>query len=347
MNGKRFQKTGTALLLALILGSTLSNKAAAQEMDEQPSFEEAARLADMRAAAIRGDRTQIPAMIKALNSKLTRFYTMTALRALSELQATEALPDIDAVIVHYKGDPLAGFARVVKARIMAECAPTAQPLVKQATRKGNAPVRVEGVADTDALSEAGATLDRFLSLLNLDIPKIKAAVVRPADKIAPTIAPDPEGVAVCAQKEIADMALHNSAIFLALPKVRELDYSPYPDVALKMKIAPMSQEERVKWLIDDLSRKKVVALKESYEIQLAIDEGLPASHYAVSVLKTMSKNQKDYPTTGFHALFILLDGVWNEADHQIIATFAANVDPEIRHSSAYYPHYKHQSVTGF
>lgn len=344
---KQFQRTRVALLLILTLGSALSRRSAAQDLTQSPSFEVQAQLADMRSAAIRGDRTQIPAMIKALDPGMTQYHIRTALRALSELQATEALPAIDAVISRNKGTTLAGFARVVKARIMAESGIVLETTEKQSPRKNGKRVQSEVSNGAELDTSAQATLDRFLTLLNLDTAKIKDAVAKAADKNAPVIAKDPEGTAVYAQQEIADMALHSDPAYLILPKVKELDYSQYPGATLKMKITPLAHEDRVKWLIDDLSMKKAVASKENYEIQLAIDEELPASHYAARVLKTMKEKQASYAPAGFHALFIVLDGVWENKDHEIIATFAANTDPKIRHSSSYYPHYKHQSMAGY
>ncbi len=348
MNTKRLQKSGKTFCLTVTLALTLCGSRAALGQTIQPKYEEYGPLADMRAAGIRGDRSQIPAMIKALNPKLTAYHWMTALRALSELQATEAIPAIDAMIESCKGDTTAGFARVVKARILAEASTDTRPVSAQVRNRvpfGGLPSNV--VIATESPARAEVTLNRFMGLLNLTTAKLKATMTKPANGPAQFVTTDPERTAVWAQQEIGDMALRSDPAYLTLPAVKALDFTLYEGALLKMKVAPMSHEERVKWLVDELSRKKSLRGEDNGMIQLAIDEGLPASHYAVTVLKAMSKHQKDYAPMGFHALFMVLSGVADKTDSAIIATFASNDDPGISHYSGEYPHFKVQAATGY
>ncbi len=348
MNTKRFQKSGAALLLALTIGPALSLSGAAHGQTIQPSLEEQTQLAEMREAALRGDRSQIPAMIKALTARPTAYHIMTALRALSELQATEVLPAINELISSRKGDYATGFARVVRARIVAETSTDTRTAMAMAKNRGvSAGLSNDTAAGLQAAAGAEATLNRFLSLLNLNVAKLRAATTKQNAKGTSAADIDPESIATYAQEEIADMALRSDPSYAALAMVKTLDYSADPGAALKLKLAPMTHAARVQWLIADLSRKKRYTSDEEEEAQLAIDEGLPASRLAVDTLKIMSKNQNSYAGMGFHSLFRVIDGVWDKTDQPIIATFAKNSDPEVIHSSIRVPHYKRQAAAGF
>src|SRR5262249_33607760 len=131
------------------------------------SRDEEDHLAQLRAAGVHGDRSQIPQMIQALKKSHPTYY-VTALRALARLGATQALPDIAAALEKNgaSGDSLHALGQVTRARLLVEADGGAQ--VKQAQAEASG-----AVSDAEK-AQAQAKVERFLKEINLTPEQINA-----------------------------------------------------------------------------------------------------------------------------------------------------------------------------
>ena len=296
----------------------------------------------MRSAGIRGDRSQMPAILAALDPEKGAWFNHTALRALSELGTTAELPALDTLIASTKIKNTVYFAQSVRARIVAREAamPTAN-----AANKGTKVPRFN-----TPQQKAQFVLNRFFKELNLTADRLnqstQARAKQAASKLA-TAAPGSERDS-WALDELADMIYYGDAkVYLSLPDVARLDFSQNYGAALKMKVAAMSHEARVKWLIDDMAGKKSLKWQDDYEIQLAIDEGLPASHAAAAKLHELDKARDAFVDVGFLAEFRILSGVGDKDDMRMISYFAQDEDKDVRSYSVFYPHFKRQAMGAY
>ena len=315
-----------AFLLIVMCGAGLATSVKAETI--QPSHEESLQLLHFREAGIRGDRSQMPTLIKALapnvqpefhtqNEGVSAWYNHVALRALSEMPTMETVPAIDMLIASSPA-PGDNLARVVRARIIAECQ-----------------------ADTSNGPEAAqAILTRFYKELNLTSEKMSAALKsaskdeaqdnktfansqqRPnqatLENTAPSVKNSIEVGSLLwyARAEIADMIYHGDANgWLSLPEIKNFDFSGDFGSLIKVKIAYLAPQARIDWLIDDLSKKPTERLDEDYELQLALDEEPIAGKVALAKLKELDAHRTDYVekdgkykgVTAYRLLLNLLD----------------------------------------
>lgn len=289
------------------------------------------RLATLRYAALHGDRSVIPDLIKALHGPASG-YIGTALHGLKHLQATEALPDIEEFIQQPQPDYSREEARAVRARLIAE-ADTATLQTQEASQSHQAePLKtdpgqaaVTSTATPAMLQMAHAKVQRFLQEMNLDMNKIHAGVA--AYNLAKTKGDVGWSAEVSALNELADMAYYDDyAAFAALPELKGIEACGVPSIAVKMKYAAIPKAQRAQRMVDDLAKIGV----DGASLQLAIDEGLPASRYAARKLMEMDKNRNQYAIesggqtyyhAGFASLFRLIAGVGDKEQLPVIQHF--------------------------
>ena len=339
-----FTQRAKKWMLALMACSLLSLRA---HTDVHPyvSDKEQDRLAGLRYAALHGDRSKIPDLIQALHGP-SGTHIGTALHGLEHLQAMEALPDIEEFIQQQQPSYDREAARVVRARLIAEAntatlqtqasfqSQQAKPLK---TNPGQATV-VTSPANSANLQIAHAKVQRFLQEMNLDMNKIKAGVA--AYNLAKTKGDVEWTAEVCALNELADMAYDGDyAAYSTLPELKGLETSTIPGVAVKMKYAAIPKSQRAQRMVDDMAKTGAQGLT----LQLAIDEGLPASRYAARKLMEMDKNRNQYAIelggqtyyhAGFASLFRLIAGVGDKEQLPVIEHFLNDRDGYIN----YYAH---------
>lgn len=265
----------------------------------------------IRTAGLRGDRFQIPAITAWLQKPPHPDFIPTALHALARLGATEALPTIDALRQqrpNWGGD----FGTVARARLVAEAS---------------------SKAESDPTRQAAMKVDRFYHELGLSPAELTSTVSRyrpEQPKASDSYSLPP--LEVYAMRELADIVYMGSySAYAALPGVADVDFSKdYPSF-LKIRLAPLSQELRLSWLINDLAHKKTLGANDSYEMQLAADGGTDASHLAMSKLWEMDNRRDVYIHTGFAALFEVLDAIRDKDQGPIFVHFAHDRDPFVAH----------------
>ncbi len=98
-----------------------------------------------------------------------------------------------------------------------------------------------------------------------------------------------------------------------------------------MKLAPLSKEERITMMINDLAHLKGLGSDETLMIQLAIDEGLASSSAAAAMLRNMDEHRDEYTHTGFAALFRVLRGIGDKSQGSLIGRFLEDSDDWVAH----------------
>jgi hypothetical protein len=184
-------------------------------------------LARMRLAGLKGDRTAIPALIKALKNPTHQYDRHTAMRALAQLGATEALPAIEEVMRSATDASIRNFAQVIRARLVAEdSTKTIQDPVEQANAKTN----------------------RFMELLGTDVTRLNKSVSQQIEPLRSSLYPT-IGTELYALRELADMVYRNRDLTLA-EQLQGLNVRFDDDwaSALKMRLAPRTSQQRVAWL---------------------------------------------------------------------------------------------------
>jgi len=261
-------------------------------------------LARMRQAGIRGDRSQIPYMLQAFKSppdsgvaEVAYTVRMSLLMPLARLGAVEALPAFNDVIQSNPEKPLPGQSypnvrenteviaatKVAKARLVAESATTT-------------------IADSRA--RAAAKVTRFYQELGLTPENINAAVALYAEqkrsslKAAKLVSDSPgpnRPVEIFVLNELADMVYRGRyQDYASLPQVSQVDFRQDTGVALKMRLAAISREQRVTTLI---TQPPASFDEVPYRNQLLADEGPLARSAILAKRQEIAAHPEQYPNT--------------------------------------------------
>jgi len=264
------------------------------------------RAAQLRQAGIRGDVSQVPALIDALKENHPVF-KKTALHALAQIGAADALPAIDAALQNTVDQDIINFARVEKARLIAENG-------------------ASNIADTRG--QAVARVNLFYQNLGLTSATLNAAVTAYQSKTGNEHISVP--VEVYAMREFADIIYHGSyKDYVSMPEVATINFSLDPASALKMRLAPLSQKDRIAMLIHDLANNQVLPTLDNYEMQLAIDEDSAASHAIAVELHQMDAKPDRNKGMGYAALFRVLGGIGDKEQAGLIENYLHDPDGDI------------------
>lgn len=295
----------TLIAVGLVL---LAPQAGRAQFNNLP-YENYERQVAIRQAGLRGDRSQIPAMINMLQNPPDSYSEGVAdrmrlplLHALAQLGATDALPVIDDLI--NKNNGVAVYARVAKARLVAESSVKSLPGKAQSTGKITRFLQ--------ELSLTAADINTAAAAYNVQKDQWRASI-HPSDHPGPAAPKE-----VIALREVADMIYHDTAPgAMALPLVKQINFDLDSAAALKTKLAPMSREQRISVLIDDLAKQKYGPL--ALEQQLLADEGLPARRAVYARLKEIVAHPAEYtePRTqrlneGYRSLYDVYTSIGKE-----------------------------------
>lgn len=285
--------------------------------------EDANLIAAIRQAGIKGDNTKTQTIIESLKRPTHRTYVYTCLHALAQLGAIEALPTIDTVIQNSQDQEGSNFARVAKARLIAE--DSAKTIIDNRTR-------------------AVTKTKRFYKELSLTPADLNAGLKASQSPITDengrisiaTGGHKPHSVELYAVRELADLVYKDGyKDFADLAEVDQVDFQQDYASALKMRLAPLSRDQRLVTIIQELSRKTALTFNDYNEIQLAVNEGQVASHAAANELRKMESHRDQYNQinhhSGFTALFQVIAGVGDEQQAPLINHFKQDQDPAVRH----------------
>ena len=260
-------------------------------------------------AGLRGDRTQIAAMQDALKNRLQPQLRRAALHALAQLGVADAIPTIDSIIADRSDPDLAKLASVQKARLLVEAEP-------------NLP--------TDPTARPRAKVLRFMNLVGFTIADLNNAVAgfdgrrgwKPLSggRYHLSLGPPDPPVTVYAARELSDMLYRGAyASCIGMPELAGIDFESNEEAGLKMRLAPLSDSERLETMINELAHKENLVPSDRYEIQLAADEGLAASQAAAVKLREMMMQTDQNPRTGFTALVRVISATGDQQQRPLVA----------------------------
>jgi hypothetical protein len=269
----------------------------------------------MRQSGLQAGYSQIPEILVALQHPVHTAYTYTPIHALAQMGAEEALPVIDQYIRHGIADKnkdldLSNFAVSARARLLSES--EANHITDS---KAKAIAKVKTFFAT--LDLAPADLNSDLATYNAPLlpSTVKGKEVYLTSNDASKIHP----IGVYAIRELADMIYHGKyEDFASLPDVKNVNFSGDYGSALKLRLAPLSMNQRIDTVINELAHRTVLRFDTDYDIQLAINEGLPASQAAAKKLSEMEKHPENYSHIGFKALRCVILGVGDKEQAALI-----------------------------
>jgi hypothetical protein len=259
---------------------------------------------DVRLAALHGDRSQLSKLVAELQKPHTYDYVITLLQAVSRLGAIEALPAIDYVINNDNDPYVKPYDQVARARLLAENAAATQ---------------------TDPQQKARIKIERFYQELNLMPDQINTQARSYQTDVAQKLREKyPQPLEVCAMATLADMVYWGSVSsgptsqaakletqagaasrvvaqsYLNLPGIAKVDFSLFPEDALKLRLASLSHADRIKTLVYELGHESLdapIPLQDRVDLakaQLLVDEGMAARPAIVAQLLEITQNHNDY-----------------------------------------------------
>ncbi len=260
------------------------------------------RLTALRLAGIHGDRSQVPVLIAALSSPSAAVET-TALLALAQIGATEALPAVSNVVQWPPNEWTGNYARAARARLVAEAG---------ARRQATAEARLR------------AKVAAFLTLMKLHPAQITAALAAQRRQIP---RPAGETLAACACEEIADMIYRSGLPYTRpLPALRGLDFGLVPGALLKIQLAQMPPGRRLPWMIARIVAAPASGVAGLRLIQLAADEGRPASRAAGAELREIHAHRSRCRSSGFAGLFDVIRSAGDPTQAALVGSFTHDPD---------------------
>lgn len=286
------------------------------------------KIAALRQAGIKADASQVPLLLEALKKPQPE-YQYAAIHALSQIGATESLPVFDSLLASRGTDAdLRNFLQVARARLVAESS-------------------AKGIADAN--KRAQFKMQTLLAEANVSVAQLNDAPARKEQLRTDNEAAKP--VTLYVLRELADMIYRkHDAALLNYAQLQGVQFGFRPDLpftslnaarraqvdgirflvdtpaALKAGLGPLTNQERVNWLIEKLSTAWVMDEDTYYAIQLAIDEGVPASHAAAIKLKEIASSRKQYGYGAISALMRVIAGVGDKEEMPVIASFLADDD---------------------
>jgi hypothetical protein len=141
--------------------------------------------------------------------------------------------------------------------------------------------------------------------------------------------PPPEGdtLAVCACEEIADMIYRSGLQYTRpLPVLRRLDFRMVPGASLKIQLARMPKGQRLPWMIARIADNPTSGIAKMRLIQLAADEGRPASRMAAATLREIRAHRSRYPASGFAGLFDVIRSAGDPTQAALVRSFMHDTD---------------------
>lgn len=283
---------------------------------------DAVQLVAAKQAGLAQTEFSVNALREMLDKPRHPRHPLVAMRALARRGAIEALPSFAPYLDSNGPDwEMSDFAQVEKARLLAENSSHGKASGKE---------------------QAAAKVARFFQELNLTPDDLNT---RPMESLRglnikseffATSQPLPNTRENFALRELADIVYQGEyEDYASLPQVAQVDFSREPGSALKMRLAPLSRQQRLSTLIRELSHKTVLKDEDNFEIQLAVNEGLPASRAAAVELRKMDTHREEYNQVqyhnGFTALFQVIWGVGDAEQAPLIKHFTADKDDWVIH----------------
>jgi len=264
------------------------------------------RVAAFREAGRSGDRTQIPDLLAALNKDVKKertgraamYHDAVVLHSLAQLGATEALPFLELIAreVSLRGR----YANLVRARLIAR----------------------------SAVGSPEDKVRRFLAEMSMTVEDVNGVRKPDNDRTRASIE-------LSVLRELADMIYHKRDLDLArAAQALGIRFAQDAPSALKVRLAPLSQKERVDTLIKQISEARVGGYEEDYLLQLAANEGTIASRAAAARLKQMMAERSKHDRVGLELLIHLIWFVGDKDQVPLLESLRKDPEPWVGYNAA-------------
>ncbi len=235
-------------------------------------------LVQMRAAGLWRDASKLPMLIQSARETTNGWHILTALHSLAQIGGPQALQTVGEVVRSILDtDYVYDYAMAVHARLLAhEAAHNSGTAVdgERAQVWLAAYLRTLGYADANALN-AAAKVDSEISYWHRKEPG--------------------PGLAAYALQELADAIYHDrNAALLQAAKTNGINFDINTGAWYKVQLMPLTPQQRVAWIVEDLSQTYTYSHGETLLVQLAADEGKLASRAAAAKLHLMDQEREQY-----------------------------------------------------
>lgn len=276
--------------------------------------EQANLVADVRAIGLLRDRSRVTKVLTALKEDHP-LIVISALLALGRLEAQEAIDDLIALQTKLpENSELQPFIALALARIEAG---KAVPLVRD-RRQLEAKIR------------------HFMRAAKVPLPQVHKGAMWYAEQLRLRKYPRWAPFEVQVLRQVAEMAseAYEKGVEDAF-KVAGFNFSLDHASQLKATLGQMSKRERIQWLVDSLSKKRVLKWEEEYEIQALADEGRDAVESIITKLREMRLHREQYYESGFtvfseHYSALVIQERYPSDDYQRVVRLyisSSNSDP--------------------
>jgi hypothetical protein len=273
------------------------------------SADDAHRMAVTRQDGLSRDQSRVPTVVAMLRNPKHRYDAYTALRALSHLSPVNAVVYTDEFLAATQDERHHTFLLAVRARVMAQQS-------------------ASGIADPRI--RAQTIVDRMFQELGIN-PDGATLVARSFTESKP-LKGYKVPIEVYAIRELADLAYTDRELLIPeVARSRGIGFEhDYPSL-VKEKLAAKSAAERIRLLVDDLSKKSIGRGNACYDYQLLIDIGADAGQAVVAKIEAMRKNRQFESEIGFVSLFDVLKGLGDKASASVLESFLSDESPQLRY----------------
>ena len=268
------------LIALLITGLTLqSTQIVAQTTEPRNYFsirggdpKRVAKEALIRRWGVTNQRDKIPELITIVQKEDAIELILIAIRSLSWLGVSEALPDIDVVLKDHgkredKQFPISDYLLIFRARLIAEA----------------------GSKEGTPEQKAETKLRLFLESLHLTVESINTIVAKEKETFYEV------NLETLALREIADMIYRSKdEALLQLTRKQELKFSIDEPADVKIRLSLKDQKQRVDWIINELANAKALREKAKHEFRTTRGDRRRRSHWSGQCVLSAAGGERGY-----------------------------------------------------
>ncbi len=286
----------TVLFVSLALSAAAKPPPAPDDVDG---------LAGLRSLALKGDQSAKPKLLSLLESS-NPSDVATALHGLAQLDAVDAIPQIERVAQEHLYPYTRLEAAATKIRLLSE-----QDALRCNSEQDKVDARIRRFRN-----EMGGSFSGLSDRVRTFYRDRKPGEVYPFD--------------IYLIRQLADMSYHGKLGLYDTPKRLEgLDFSVDMGSRLKVKYRLLPQSVRIRKKVTELSNIHILGIEEDLLLQLLVDEGKPAVAPIVARIKEMNADRSKQTDVAFCAMFRALHGIGDRESAGAIAPFIKDRDNRI------------------
>jgi len=206
-----------------------------------------------------------------------------------------------------------------------------QPFIALALARIEAGKAVTVVTDREQLAKK---VGAFMRAAKVSLPQVHKGALWYREQLRLRRYPRWAPFEVQVMRQVAEMAgeAYQRGVWDAF-KVSGFNFTLDHAAQLKVRLGQMERRQRIQWLVEHLSKKRVLRWEDEYEMQALADEGIEASRWICEKLKLMRVYRNEYHDNGFCALFRTLKCIGDPEAVPIVRSFLNDNDRWIRHDA--------------